>query len=57
MHADKGAKKITGTGGKDKTPVMGISERGSKVGPGSKVRVNYIITLFEYVTSPLNHGL
>ena len=46
MHADKGAKKITGTGGKDKTPVMGISERGSKVGPGSKVRVNYIITLF-----------
>ena len=44
MHADKRAKKITGTGGKDKTPVMGILERGSKVGPGSKVRVKVVPT-------------
>ena len=31
MHADKRARKITGTGGKDKTIVMGILERGGKV--------------------------
>jgi transposase-like protein len=31
MHADKRAKKITGSGGKDKTAVMGILERGGKV--------------------------
>jgi transposase-like protein len=31
MHADKRAQKITGTGGKDKTIVMGILERGGKV--------------------------
>jgi transposase-like protein len=31
MHADKRARKITGTGGKDKTMVMGILERGGKV--------------------------
>ncbi len=31
MHADKRAAKITGTGGKDKTAVMGILERGGKV--------------------------
>jgi len=31
MHADKRALKITGTGGKDKTIVMGILERGGKV--------------------------
>jgi len=31
MHADKKARKITGTGGKDKTIVMGILERGGKV--------------------------
>jgi transposase-like protein len=31
MHADKRAIKITGTGGKDKTMVMGILERGGKV--------------------------
>src|ERR1022692_369751 len=31
MHADKRATKITGTGGKDKTAVMGILERGGKV--------------------------
>jgi len=31
MHADKRASKITGTGGKDKTAVMGILERGGKV--------------------------
>jgi transposase-like protein len=31
MHTDKRAKKITGTGGKDKTAVMGILERGGKV--------------------------
>ena len=31
MHASKRARKITGTGGKDKTPVMGILERGGKV--------------------------
>jgi len=30
MHASKRAKKITGTGGKDKTAVMGILERGGK---------------------------
>src|SRR6266513_3160716 len=31
MHASKRAKRITGTGGKDKTAVMGILERGGKV--------------------------
>ena len=31
MHASKRAEKITGTGGKDKTAVMGILERGGKV--------------------------
>jgi transposase-like protein len=31
MHAGKRALRITGTGGKDKTPVMGILERGGKV--------------------------
>jgi transposase-like protein len=41
MHADKRAKKITGTGGKDKTAVMGILERGPK-SIGSKVRVKVI---------------
>jgi transposase-like protein len=31
MHKDKKAAKITGTGGKDKTAVMGILERGGQV--------------------------
>lgn len=31
MHLDKRARRITGTGGKDKTPVVGIVERGGKV--------------------------
>src|SRR5947209_5566604 len=31
MHKDVRARKITGTGGKDKTAVMGILERGGKV--------------------------
>ncbi len=31
MHAGKRAQRITGTGGKDKTAVMGILERGGKV--------------------------
>jgi transposase-like protein len=31
MHLDKRAIRITGTGGKDKTPVMGILQRGGKV--------------------------
>ena len=31
MHASKRAAKVTGTGGKDKTAVMGILERGGKV--------------------------
>jgi transposase-like protein len=31
MHAVKRAKKVTGTGGKDKTAVLGILERGGKV--------------------------
>src|SRR6204780_3590184 len=36
MHADVKARKITGTGGKDKTMVMGILERGKdgKPSPG-----------------------
>jgi transposase-like protein len=42
MHASKRERVITGTGGKDKTAVMGILERGSKVGPGSKVRVKVV---------------
>src|SRR6266699_2958692 len=37
MHAWKRARRITGTGGKDKTAVMGILERG-KDGKASKVR-------------------
>jgi transposase-like protein len=37
MHADVRARRITGTGGKDKTAVMGILERG-KDGKHSKVR-------------------
>src|ERR1035441_2865643 len=31
MHKEKRAEKITGTGGKDKTPVLGILERGGKI--------------------------
>jgi|SRR5579872_2137717 len=31
MHSSKRAQKVTGTGGKDKTAVMGILERGGKV--------------------------
>ena len=31
MHKDKREERITGTGGKDKTPVMGFMERGGKV--------------------------
>src|SRR3984893_3822213 len=31
MHASKRTRRITGTGGKDKTPVIGILERGGKV--------------------------
>ena len=42
MHKDVKARKITGTGGKDKTAVMGILERGgkvrSKVGDNTKKR-------------------
>jgi transposase-like protein len=41
MHSAKRAKKITGTGGKDKTAVMGILERGSKA-TGSKVRTKIV---------------
>jgi transposase-like protein len=41
MHATRRAKVITGTGGKDKTAVMGILERGSKI-TGSKVRVKVV---------------
>jgi transposase-like protein len=39
MHATKRARRITGTGGKDKTAVMGILERGKD---GSKVRAAVI---------------
>jgi len=31
MHKDKRAKKISGTGGKDKTPVLGFVQRGGEV--------------------------
>ena len=31
MHLDKRERRITGTGGKDKTAVMGIMERGGRV--------------------------
>jgi transposase-like protein len=41
MHASKRAKKITGTGGKDKTAVMGILER-SKDGKHSTVRATVV---------------
>jgi transposase-like protein len=41
MHSAKRAAKITGTGGKDKTAVMGILERGSKA-TGSKVRTKIV---------------
>lgn len=41
MHSAKRAVKITGTGGKDKTAVMGILERGSKI-TGSKVRTKIV---------------
>src|SRR6202140_87294 len=41
MHAAKRAVRITGTGGKDKTAVMGILERG-KDGKSSKVRTTVI---------------
>jgi transposase-like protein len=41
MHVAKRARRITGTGGKDKTPVMGILERG-KDGKSSKVRTTVI---------------
>jgi transposase-like protein len=42
MHKTERAKKITGTGGKDKVPVMGILERGSK--GESRVRVKVVPT-------------
>jgi transposase-like protein len=41
MHTAKRAAKITGTGGKDKTAVMGILERGSKA-TGSRVRTKIV---------------
>jgi transposase-like protein len=41
MHKDVRARKITGTGGKDKTMVMGILERG-KDGKSSKVRTSVV---------------
>src|SRR5271166_4378903 len=41
MHASKRARKITGTGGKDKTPVMGILER-SKDGKHSTIRTTVV---------------
>ncbi len=41
MHKDKRAEKITGTGGKDKTMVMGILERG-KDGKPSQVRTKVV---------------
>jgi transposase-like protein len=41
MHKDKRERKITGTGGKDKTAVMGILERGAD-GKVSKVRTTVI---------------
>lgn len=41
MHASKRARRITGTGGKDKVPVMGILERG-KDGNPSKVRTTIV---------------
>jgi transposase-like protein len=41
MHMAERKRRITGTGGKDKTPVMGILERG-KDGKNSKVRTTVI---------------
>jgi transposase-like protein len=41
MHASQRAVKITGTGGKDKTAVMGILERGKK-GRSSRVRTSVV---------------
>jgi transposase-like protein len=41
MHKDKRAEKITGTGGKDKTMVMGILERG-KDGKPSRLRTKVV---------------
>lgn len=41
MHKDARARKITGTGGKDKTAVMGLLERG-KDGKQSKVRTTVV---------------
>ena len=41
MHSEKRARKISGTGGKDKTAVMGILERGSKA-TGSRVRTKVV---------------
>jgi transposase-like protein len=41
MHKDVRARKITGTGGKDKTAVMGILERG-RDGKSSKVRTTVV---------------
>src|SRR6266571_3295402 len=43
MHLDKRERRITGTGGKDKTAVMGILERGDKAsGKTSKVRTTVV---------------
>jgi transposase-like protein len=41
MHIAKRASRITGTGGKDKTAVMGILERGSKA-TGSRIRTKVV---------------
>jgi hypothetical protein len=41
MHSEKRAKRITGTGGKDKAAVLGILERGNKT-VGGKVRTKVV---------------
>jgi transposase-like protein len=52
MHANVRARKITGTGGKDKTAVMGILERG-KDGKQSKVRTTVILRQYGYSVTVL----
>jgi hypothetical protein len=55
MHADKRAKNITGTGGKDKTIVVGALERSGKV-RASVVQNRTKATLHAYVHENVEHG-
>ena len=51
MHADKRERRITGTGGKDKTAVMGILER------DAKIRATVISSASDYAHQVVDHAV